>query len=342
MTHQKPYLSWEIDKEEFKKAKRIEDKAKFLVRYAILAPSSHNTQPWKFQIESNVIRIFPDLQRSLIYSDRIHREMYISLGCALANLLIAADYFDLKTDITYLPEGDLENTAIVIKLTEGGGYGQKLKALFPYIVRRVSNRHHFEDKKISNNVLDELITYKDEKLISIHLIQDILTKKKIIEAVEESVLFAFNDDIFKAELSGWVRSNYTTQYDGMPLFGFGIPGPISLFAPYLIKYMPARVQAKIDTDLLNHSAAFLILTSKEDNKDSWIKTGKTYELLTLACLQNEMATSPMAGIVEYEETNKKLKKILGSNDRPLFFARIGYTNKDTHHSPRRSIDEVLI
>jgi|GEM_PF-2243509 len=36
-----------------------------LINYATLAPSGHNTQPWRFSIEANTIRIFPDLTRRL-------------------------------------------------------------------------------------------------------------------------------------------------------------------------------------------------------------------------------------------------------------------------------------
>jgi len=80
------------------------DKAEFLIRYAILAPNSHNTQPWRFEITKESIQLLPDLERSLYYSDRENRELYISLGCALGNLLVAADYFGFNVRIEYLPE----------------------------------------------------------------------------------------------------------------------------------------------------------------------------------------------------------------------------------------------
>ncbi|MCY7390333.1 MAG: Tat pathway signal protein, partial [Leptolyngbyaceae cyanobacterium CAN_BIN12] len=34
-----------------------------LVRYATLAPSSHNTQCWKFRLDDRSISILPDLSR---------------------------------------------------------------------------------------------------------------------------------------------------------------------------------------------------------------------------------------------------------------------------------------
>ena len=61
-----------------------------LVRYATLAASGHNTQPWQFAIKANMIEIHPDLTRHLPAVDPSDRELWISLGCALENLLVAA------------------------------------------------------------------------------------------------------------------------------------------------------------------------------------------------------------------------------------------------------------
>ena len=40
-----------------------------LIRLATLAPSIHNTQPWKFFLRENLIRIFPDFSRRLPVAD---------------------------------------------------------------------------------------------------------------------------------------------------------------------------------------------------------------------------------------------------------------------------------
>ncbi len=58
-----------------------------LVRAAILASSAHNTQPWRFRIGPGRIDLFADLNRNLGTFDPLRRELYISLGCALENLL---------------------------------------------------------------------------------------------------------------------------------------------------------------------------------------------------------------------------------------------------------------
>ena len=66
------------------------NKLRELVRLATLAPSSHNTQPWKFKIAADNIRIYPDLTRRIPAVDPDDRELWISLGSTLGNLLAAA------------------------------------------------------------------------------------------------------------------------------------------------------------------------------------------------------------------------------------------------------------
>lgn len=67
-----------------------------LVRYATLAASSHNTQPWKFRLERGRILILPDLSRRCSAVDPDDHHLYASLGCAAENLLLAAQAAVLK------------------------------------------------------------------------------------------------------------------------------------------------------------------------------------------------------------------------------------------------------
>lgn len=76
------------------------------VRYATLALSGHNTQPWRFSLNGDSIRIFPDFTRRLPVVDPDNRELYISLGCALEKLVIAAKSAGYDSEIEYFPAGE--------------------------------------------------------------------------------------------------------------------------------------------------------------------------------------------------------------------------------------------
>lgn len=61
-----------------------------LVRYATLAPSSHNTQCWTFHLHDQGMVIAPDLARRCPVVDPDDHHLYVSLGCATENLAHAA------------------------------------------------------------------------------------------------------------------------------------------------------------------------------------------------------------------------------------------------------------
>ena len=63
---------------------------KELVRYASLAPSSHNTQCWKFRIGERTVSILPDFARRCPAVDPDDHHLFVSLGCAAENLNQAA------------------------------------------------------------------------------------------------------------------------------------------------------------------------------------------------------------------------------------------------------------
>src|SRR5574341_1857496 len=84
---------WQIDEQDFPVKRSPTEKLKFLLRYAILASSVYNTQPWKFAAGKDEIRLFADSSRWMRVSDPDQRELLISTGCALENLLIAAEHF---------------------------------------------------------------------------------------------------------------------------------------------------------------------------------------------------------------------------------------------------------
>jgi len=112
---------WQVSERDFPREGSSTEKMKFLLRYAILAPSSHNSQPWKFRIQDSEINIFTDKDRWLKVADADQRELYISVGCALENLLIAAEHFGYAHQEEYFPEGEDSLVAVVRLISKGYG-----------------------------------------------------------------------------------------------------------------------------------------------------------------------------------------------------------------------------
>jgi len=67
-----------------------------LVRYATLAPSSHNTQCWRFRVADRSVSILPDYQRRCPIVDPDDHHLFVSLGCAVETFVHAAAAMGLR------------------------------------------------------------------------------------------------------------------------------------------------------------------------------------------------------------------------------------------------------
>lgn len=75
--------------------------------WAILAPSSHNMQPWKVDLsEAGTAVLYPDRDRMLPETDPFNRQITISLGCFLELLRMAALEEGLAVEMDLFPEGE--------------------------------------------------------------------------------------------------------------------------------------------------------------------------------------------------------------------------------------------
>ncbi len=336
------YSPWEISSSQYPENGSFNDQARFLIRYAILAPNSHNTQPWKFSIQENCILIYPDLDRSLVFSDRTGREMNTSLGCALANLLIAADNFGFSNTVDYFPEDITSGAVARVNLKTG----KKLivgSDLFSQIVKRSTTRGNYLPKPISQQTFENLLSKIKHSDVQIKFITDSDRISEISQLVSQASIAAFSEEIFREELATWVRPNKSTESDGMPGFGFGLSDEDSLEISEMILKIPTQVQAQMDSEVVSKSPSLLVFSTPSDSPIDWLKTGMVYEYFSLAAIEAGLATAPMAGVIEYPPTRAKLTTLITlKSEVPTFFARLGYPQNLAPHSPRRDVSSVLV
>ena len=93
-----------IDEQDYPESGSPEARLAFLVRYAAIAPSSHNTQPWSFEVGEGGVDLHIEEAGWLRVADQDRRELHVSLGCALENLLVAAEHFGYGHRTTYFPQ----------------------------------------------------------------------------------------------------------------------------------------------------------------------------------------------------------------------------------------------
>jgi nitroreductase len=332
------YKAWDIDISEFHKLTNESEQLRFLLRFAVLAPSSHNSQPWFFEIQENTIRVFLEPSRRLLHSDKNDRQAYISLGCAITNIIIAADYYGLSPTVILLPDKQNSNLAAQISFTSRVTNFQAVQSsnhLIFSIPKRVTNRNKYESKLPPKSFLEEIKNFSTDDL-QIYIVADQEQKNQLADIAISASVVAMEDKDFRHELSQYVKPNTTSSLLGMPCFGMGIPTPISFIASTMIKYLNMnKLSRKKDKDLLKkHTPIFVIIATRNDNQESWIKTGQLYENIALLATREGLSTAMWAAPIQIGEFYKDFQKVLSTDFRPQAFFRLGYAVKQTPHSPR--------
>jgi hypothetical protein len=91
----------------WERAGQYDDPIMRALSWAILAPNSHNLQPWKVDLSNPVQAVlYPDLDRLLPETDPFNRQITISLGCFLEMLRMAALQDGLAVEVDLFPEGE--------------------------------------------------------------------------------------------------------------------------------------------------------------------------------------------------------------------------------------------
>jgi len=327
----KIYTPWDIGMGE---ERTIRD----LLRFGVLAPSSHNSQPWIFHVDNETISVSIETGRRLPASDPNDRQSTISIGCAIANIEIAADYYGYTCVVE-----ESQEKPLIAKLRfsrKNSQHLNKVSHLANYISKRTTNRAPHQDRVLDEDVLKSIRDLGSESL-RIDIVTERTRIRELGTVAIEAGIDAFEDKNFRYELSRYLKPNNTKSYVGMPGFGFGFPTFLSFVAPVLMRFFnmekPARKQNKV---LFNNTAAILVLSTPADRVHDWVSVGRVYEHIALLATRSDMASSPWAAVIQIGEHYRKVQEILGITGRPQMLFRLGYPISQISHSPRLPVESV--
>lgn len=338
----KNYEAWEVSESDFPANGPREEKLEFLLRYAILAPSGPNTQPWKFAIHEEGISVFADLSRALPFVDPINRTLYMSLGCAIANLEIAGGHFGFAPSISYFPRGqesDLVAEVLLLPADRRPADGQE--DLFPQIQRRHTTKDRYENGSIEPSALLEIEKSINLPGLYISLFADKDFKANMADLVSRAHQTQLAKKEFRQNLGEWLRNNWTAEPDGMPLYTFGVPDAVSLGFPAAFKEFDlSRAVIYRDSGLIHGCSTLAVLSSDQDDKLTWTVCGFFLEKLLLRATSYDIRASFFSQPIGLADLREELKAQVNRGHPQLLFS-LGIA-KPMRPSPRRPLTDVII
>lgn len=331
---------WDIKRENFPKKGSLPDKIKFILGYAILAPSTHNSQPWLFKIENDRVKIYYDQNLKIPEADPLGRDLYISIGCMIENLVIAASYFGIFRDLIYIMR---DNFIAEVYFQEGGQGNKSFEYLIDIIPNRVNARGIFEPKIIPDRIQAEMISLKKDKSIQTNFIIDKEKIKKLSEITAEGLRFAHGRSSFRREMSGWMHHSLSGEKTGLLGYSLRMPFFLSFIIPIWVRFFDmSPLLAKLNYKSMFSAPLICILSSEESNPSIWLEVGRLAERYMLELNFRDIQTSIFVASIEMGSLYKKVQEVIGDNLIPQFLFCAGYMKNIQKHSPRQEVSQKIL
>ena len=310
-----------------------------LITAATQAPSGHNSQPWWFETSEHSIVIKPNFEKALPAVDSQHRELFISLGCALENLCLKATQLHYQTEVSISDEG-----VITIGLQQSATVTPN--PLAEVIAKRQTNRSEYDHKRIDPALLQSLVD-KTEATGIFTFANGSPLFEQLTQTVLQGNTAQMSDPAFKNELLSWIRFNKKhseSTNDGLSYAVLGAPNlPRWVTEPIVKGSLNAKTQNKTDLKKILSSSDMVLITTEQNDIHTWIQTGRTLERFLLLLTEAGIAHAYLNQPCEVLEVNTSLREKLpvSAPIYPQILLRIGYA-KPVAYSKRKDIKEVII
>jgi hypothetical protein len=332
--------AWNVQEADFPLTSDLYNQMKALLRYAVLAPSGPNTQPWKFSIKYNEISLIADFSRSLPSVDPTDRTLYISHGCLLTNLLIAAEHFGFEYDVQCLPDGISGDRTAAIQLSKKAA-NPRFPDLFREITKRHTNRKSFEKRAIEEEKLKELKDCVKKDGFKLDILTDDEGKTEMADILARAHKIQLGNKAFRKELANWIRPNTSDAKDGLPGYSFGYSDFESFFGSFIFgTFDMSNSRASIETSYMKASPAVAVLSTEREDKLTWMKTGVLFETLFLMATRLDVRFDLFSQPVAIPELRQEMAQILKTK-YPQILIRMGYA-EPSKHTPRRTVEDVMV
>lgn len=310
-----------------------------LVRFAMLAANSHNTQPWRFRISDRAIAIVPDFERRTPAVDPDDHHLYVSLGCATENLALAAHARGHSGE----PHFDASGAGRV--LYEHTAASERPSVLCEAITCRQSTRALFEGRTVATADLSLLERVSAEPGVDLTLITD----RGLIDRVRDLVIagndLQMADEAFMAELKAWMRFNPRAALahgDGLFSGSSGNPSlPEWLGRPLFdLAFRPQTENDKYARHIAS-SAGLAIFAGARSAPASWFAVGRACQRFALQATALGMKVAFINQPAEVASLRPELASLLGMPGRRCdIVMRFGY-GPLLPMSPRRPVSAVV-
>jgi nitroreductase len=327
------------------------------VRHAVLAPSSHNTQPWLFRLRGgDALELYADRARALPVVDPCDRELTISCGAALFHARAALRALGFESEVELLPDASDPDFLARVRLGAPHVPTAADRALVAAMPRRRTNRGEYAPRDIPQHVVPLLMGAAREEGAWLALTDAPPPREALAAAVAQADRRQEADPRFRRELARWMRPDRSARGDGMPGRALGVPEALSYLAPLVVRAADlGRTLAARDRDRVWHAPTVGVLMTARDTPHDWLVAGQALARVLLTACAAGVSASFFNQPLEVPELRLRVaelaraavaldapagRDVLPPDALPQLVLRLGFA-PEIPPTPRRPIADVM-
>lgn len=306
-----------------------------MVELACLAPSFHNTQPWRWRLPGNEIWLYADQDRRLDIEDALGRNLMISCGAALHHVQLAARALGWSAEVERLPEP--ADSALLAKVHLVREPCPDAAGLLDAMRGRCTDRRRFTSWPVPDERLEALADEARNWDVTALPVLDLASKFRLELTIGRALDLHEQDHVAREEQDRWTGR---VGDDGIPLpvvpEAPARDARLSRFGGGLLRDNRVEVEA---------SDGLLVLGGEADHALSWLRTGEALSALWLRASHTGLSVVPLSQPIEIPATRLELRELLGGTIEPHLLVRIGWQaigRSELPRTPRRPVDSVLL
>lgn len=311
------------------------DQLEVLLGAAGAAPSMHNTQPWRFDVDGSVINVHLDDSRTLPAEDPEGRAARIGIGAAVFNLRVAAAHLGLDSWFGLAPyEGEPDLMARVVFAPSTAAV-PPLGLLYREIPRRHTDRAPARPVDIASPVRAELqraafAEGADLTFVPAERLDRVLWLE--VDADLRGVV----DSARITERRHWIGGHRTA--DGVPAAALG---PRSIAYPAVVRDLSATpAERSRPAARFEANPVLAVLSTEGDHASDQLTAGMALQRVLLVATRHGLSASFLNQSLEYDDLRRHVQELTGKPGHAHMLMRL-LPSVAHEPTPRRPVADTL-
>lgn len=312
---------------------RSPNELRAVLEVALSAPSTRNTQPWSITQRGDELFVRGDPARAQCIADANRRELDLSLGCLLENLVCALEHGSIGVELELVPEPADAWLAARLRLVAGSGVSRG-RVRFTH---RVLLARHTEHGEFAPGYVDVAAArcVQDHGVDGVHLrlFAADEAREALASLVEEADRRLFANPSWKSELAERLASGE-----------MGPPRWIGALVGLGLKHLDVGPRAATNEAARVRAAPLVgVVATRDDGFEARLRAGMALERVWLAATDSQLGLQPSSGPLELDDLRDRCSaELVGPGWTAQALFRLGRAHAGRQRrSTRRPLDEVL-